>query len=1264
MNAKAHSASRQGLALLVLVLVAAVFGAVSCHGPTGIEIPAKLKISALLNLGGADAEGYQIMLEPGPDGTVARPKQDPVRPGYNFGGWYADEACSEPFDFPRTIVTDTTVIYAKWDVVIRIVRFLYNYYDSPGEEYTWQEVLDGHYAVWPAPPSRPGHTFAGWFADAGGTAPFAFDQKVRGDKALYAKWGAPGTSYIHYSLNYAGGKINSRLEMNGRWLPGIGIRPGHVFVDWYETPECTGNPWTGGPLGENKILYAKWSAEGFTVTFAGNGGLPASSVKLLSYGEKVTPPQDPTRSGHRFTGWYTAPSGGELVNFDEHEPITSTYTFYARWKPFYTVALVRLSTKAAKSYLVEAGTAFTLPTAAELGTELGWSGTGALTWWEDSGHTQPYSEAAISPTADITLYGKFPGDIAQMNAAWTVTLVRLKTGAAKTYLVDKGTSLTLPAAAALGPGWSGTGALTWYRDSGHTEQCGPAITPTADTTLYGRFAEDGPKQYYTVMLVRLKTGQVAFEYVEAGTSFTLPPAGPGWDGTGALTWYENAAHTVQCASSITPAGDITLYGRFAGDIAKPVYTVTLLNLAQGKMKQYPVEEGASFALPPAGLGWTGTGALTWYRDSGHTEQCGPAISPTADTTLYGRFAGDAPSPAKQSYTVTLVRLATGSVKSYLREEGTIFTLPPADLGWSGTGALTWYRNAAHTQPYSASTITVTTYETLYGRFAGDVPKPTWTVTLFNLVQGKMKQYPVEQGASLALPPADLGWSGTGALTWYRSADHTDQYTGSRITPTADTTLYGRFAGDEPKQYYTVTLMRLSTNEVKTYTVEQGANLPLPSAAALGWIGKGALTWYEYANYTGQYNAIKITPVKDATLYGRFEGDIVKPAWTVTLLNLAQGKTKQYPVEQGKSLALPPAGLGWTGTGALTWYENAAHTQPYSASSITPAANTTLYGRFAGDVPPPAKQSYTVTLVRLATGSVKSYLREEGTIFTLPPAGLGWSGTGVLTWYEDSAHTQPYSASTIPVTGYVTLYGRFAGDVAKPTYTVTLVNLAQGKTEQYVVEEGESLTLPPASTLEWTGTGALSWYENAAHTQPYSASSITPAAHTMLYGRFAGDIPNPFYSATLVRPATNETRTYLVEAGTTLPLPSLSDLGWTGTGTFAWYRNGAYTQPYTAPGITPEAHTMLFGKFARDNYTMTDGSFNAVTLVLHGTEIRKTYLWTPNTIMTLPDAATVGWTVPPGKTLRWYDNIEYIGVRWMARTQISVNTTLMIYGVFE
>ena len=71
------------------------------------------------------------------------------------------------------------------------------------------------------------------------------------------------------------------------------------------------------------------------VTFQSNGGSGVALAEVLR-GTPLTPPQAPTRSGYRFTGWY---SDYDLTRpWDFNAPVTADMTLYAAWQPLPPVA--------------------------------------------------------------------------------------------------------------------------------------------------------------------------------------------------------------------------------------------------------------------------------------------------------------------------------------------------------------------------------------------------------------------------------------------------------------------------------------------------------------------------------------------------------------------------------------------------------------------------------------------------------------------------------------------------------------------------------------------------------------------------------------------------------------------------------------------------------------------------------------------------------------------------------------------------------------
>ena len=98
-----------------------------------------------------------------------------------------------------------------------------------------------------------------------------------------------------------------------------------------------------------------------TVTFDSQGGSQVPSQDI-TVGEPVSQPDDPTRTGYRFLGWYTAATGG--ARWDFTQPVTGDQTLYAQWaylppaNPNYKITLGD----------TENGTVTVNPTAAKAGT--------------------------------------------------------------------------------------------------------------------------------------------------------------------------------------------------------------------------------------------------------------------------------------------------------------------------------------------------------------------------------------------------------------------------------------------------------------------------------------------------------------------------------------------------------------------------------------------------------------------------------------------------------------------------------------------------------------------------------------------------------------------------------------------------------------------------------------------------------------------------------------------------------------------------------
>lgn len=118
-----------------------------------------------------------------------------------------------------------------------------------------------------------------------------------------------------------------------------GIDADYTWGGWYTDAGLT-VPYTFDTMpSHNLVLYAKWVAPTFNVTFDLNGGDGVAPTKQeVEKYKTATSVADPSRQYYNLDGWYTAKEGGE--RYDWSQPVTSDTTLYAHWslKPLtYTV---------------------------------------------------------------------------------------------------------------------------------------------------------------------------------------------------------------------------------------------------------------------------------------------------------------------------------------------------------------------------------------------------------------------------------------------------------------------------------------------------------------------------------------------------------------------------------------------------------------------------------------------------------------------------------------------------------------------------------------------------------------------------------------------------------------------------------------------------------------------------------------------------------------------------------------------------------------
>lgn len=255
----------------------------------------------------------------------------------------------------------------------------------------------------PADPTRPGYHFVGWFSDEACTVEYVFTAQstmpLHG-MTLYAGW---EESEFTVSFESNGGSAAEAVKVTFHDTFGTLPSPtktGYSFAGWYlETGLTTKVESTTVYSATSDVtLYAKWTINSYTLSFAVDGGSAVTAV-TQEFASALSAPVAPTKAGYTFAGWYA------------EEALTTPYVFatmpagdfsvYAKWTVnSYTVSFDANGGSAVDPISGDFGTAVSAPVAP---TRDGYT---FVTWCTDSEATLAYTFSTM-PAQNLTLYAKW-----------------------------------------------------------------------------------------------------------------------------------------------------------------------------------------------------------------------------------------------------------------------------------------------------------------------------------------------------------------------------------------------------------------------------------------------------------------------------------------------------------------------------------------------------------------------------------------------------------------------------------------------------------------------------------------------------------------------------------------------------------------------------------------------------------------------------------------------------------------------------------------
>ena len=263
----------------------------------------------------------------------------PVKPvgqeDYVFGGWYADEATTKPYDFTgKSMPAQNVTVYAKWNKPVYNGTIYLTIEGTTGSSITLnvpkgdtiETALNEKQAEIMGQVGE-GYTWRGWRTGKDGTGePFNPQTRITTDVTLYPYYTKDGT----FTVEYVSGKNDVTAPVDGKsyaedsfadlMSPGkLVADDGEYFLGWSDGA-ATYQPRDKYQIKSNHAnernvitLTARWGARpaGTTLTYKANGGVGADEVENLANNATVTtrPGTTFSRVGYTFKGWDTDPKG-------------------------------------------------------------------------------------------------------------------------------------------------------------------------------------------------------------------------------------------------------------------------------------------------------------------------------------------------------------------------------------------------------------------------------------------------------------------------------------------------------------------------------------------------------------------------------------------------------------------------------------------------------------------------------------------------------------------------------------------------------------------------------------------------------------------------------------------------------------------------------------------------------------------------------------------------------------------------------------------
>ncbi|MBP5582574.1 MAG: InlB B-repeat-containing protein, partial [Bacteroidales bacterium] len=761
------------------------------------------------------------------------------REGYTFDGWYDNS------NFTNTEISriendevGNKLFYAKW--LVNTYDITLNTNEGTINSGNVSNYTYGYGISLPSDVTKPGYSFAGWYADEDFTTAriTRVSETMSGNLVFYAKW-TENTYSI--TLNVNDGTIAEEYVSNytygmGSTLPTNVTRQGYTFMGWFVNSNFDGSAVKAVSATEygDKTFWAKWQVETYTVTLQTNGGtINAGNISGYMFGVGAELPSDVTKTGHSFVGWYA----DEDFNSAEFSAIavneTGDKTFYAKWTvDNYSILYNINGGMINKDELDE----YTYGFGAELPTDVTRTGYTFVGWYDNVNLIgTPFTEITEEDFGNKSFYAKWNTNIYAIE--YDVNGGTINSGNVTSY--QYGSDVILPTDVTR-QGYTFTGwhfvAQDMTEEEGAVAIMQVSSIDFGDKTYYAWWTNNTYTiTYFTDQGTINEEPTITYTYGEV----TTLPTDVTREGYTFAGWFSNSSYSGSSVLTVpaTETGNKEFWARWEVNSYAVTLDVDGGDINSGNVASYTYNVLTILPQDVTKVGHTFEG---WF-DSENQKVTQISKGTIGDVTFTAHWTA-------KTYSVTLQTnngtISTGNVTSYTF--GTAVALPTKEqISKTGYAFDGWYDySSCRGTAQTGISADATGNKSFWAKWTVN----SYTVTLNanggTINNGNVTNYTYGVSATL---PADVTKTGYTFNGWYDN----DEFAGEAITTvanneTGDKTFFAKFTVNTYNVILVTNEGTINAGNVESYEFGKGATLPT-DVTKEGYSFGG---WYSNSSYIG------------------------------------------------------------------------------------------------------------------------------------------------------------------------------------------------------------------------------------------------------------------------------------------------------------------------------------------------------------------------------------------------------------------------------